>query len=146
MMGGFPHIDQESLRKLMDCIENLGYSLVTRHQTNPSFQKDEIDLTFQQIHDRDHEWLLEGEICIFEISNPSLGVGAELATAIFLKKPVLCLYQEKVSSCVSSFILGKEGSKYVSTPFQCYSYKNLEEASKKIKAFVNAFHFNDAKS
>ncbi|NUM34291.1 MAG: hypothetical protein HUU50_07095 [Candidatus Brocadiae bacterium] len=138
MMGGFPNVNQNSLRKVMDSVEELGYSLVSRHQTNPFFQKDEVGMTFQQIHDRDYEWLLEGEICIFEISNPSLGVGAELSTAISLGKPVLCLFQRQVSTSVSAFILGKEGSKYVPGIFQCKTYASIEEAKEIIKNFVES--------
>ncbi len=136
MMGGFPHVSQKDLGELMDCIENLGYFLVTRHQTDPLFQKKEQNMSFREIHDRDHEWLLEADICIFEISNPSLGVGAELATAIALGKPVLGLYHKKVGHNVSSFILGKEGSKYLTTPYQCFSYEKKDDAAEKIKYFV----------
>lgn len=136
MRGGFHQVSQDDLRKLGDAMEAMGYSLVSRHQTSPSFTKDEAPLANTQIHDRDYEWLMAAEVGIFEISNPSLGVGGEISDCAHLGKPVLCLYKSGLAQAVSAYTMGKEGSQYVKAPFHCRAYGSLAEAEQIIKTFV----------
>lgn len=56
------------------------------------------------IYERDMAWIRESDALIAEVSTPSMGVGYEIATALHLGKPVLCLHRQ--GSTVSKIILG----------------------------------------
>jgi hypothetical protein len=46
-----------------------------------------------EILERDMQWLTQSQVVIAEVTQPSLGVGFEIARAITLNKPVLCLFR-----------------------------------------------------
>jgi len=136
MRGGQGVVNSEELAKFPDAIEALGFELASRHQTKAGIIQEENKLTKTHIHDRDYKWVTESDFGVFEISNPSLGVGAEISDLIHLGKPVLCLYKKGLEEKVSAYILGKMGSKYIQPPFECYAYQDLEDAKEKIKQFA----------
>lgn len=111
---------QEELRKIPDIIEALGLVLISRHQTSENFMENESKLTEQEIHDRDYRWLKEADLVIAEITNPSLGVGAEIADAVNLGIPVLCVYKKEYEHQISAYIRGKAG-------VVCRAYSDYEE-------------------
>ena len=139
MRGGYSAVSREELESISNAIEKLGYELASKHQTSLEGIQKDSKLTSTQIHDRDHLWLTESEIGIFEISNSSLGVGGEISDMVHLKKPVLCLFKKGLEVKVSAYICGKEGSKYITTPFESYAYETVEDAKNKIKEFVDSY-------
>ena len=74
----------------------------------------------EKIHDRDMNWLLESDIVIAEVTNPSLGVGYEIGRAIENDKKVVCLYKVKENKKISAMILG-------SNKIKSFNYRNLHE-------------------
>ena len=136
MRGGFGKVTQDDLRSMVDVIEELGYTLMSRHQTSATFDEDEAPLTNQQIHDRDYKWLLGADMAVFEISNPSLGAGGEISDMSHLGKPILCIYQKELEGKVSAYILGKKGSEFIKSKFEIASYENVSEAKEIIRKFV----------
>lgn len=136
MRGGYDRISREELVRFREIIEKLGYELASKHQTQEFIIQEEEKLTKTAIHDRDYRWLIESDIGIFEISNPSLGVGGEISDMIHLGKPVLCLFRKGFEKEVSAYIQGKKGSMHITTPFECYSYESLEDAREKIRQFA----------
>lgn len=78
---------------------------------------------------------------VFEISNPGLGVGGEISDMIHMVKPVLLLFKQGLEESISAYIRGKVGSRYVESPIECYVYQDLEDARRKIKAFIEAHHY-----
>lgn len=136
MRGGREKVNLKSLAKIPDMIEKLGCSLMSKHQTQKNIIRKEDKLTKTQIHDRDYGWLLDADAGIFEISNPSLGVGGEISDMINLGKPILCLYKRDLKNQISAYILGKEGSKYSKALIDCYGYLTLDDAENKIKDFI----------
>lgn len=136
MRGGHNVVSREELVRLLDIIEELGYVLVSRHQTQAGIIEQENRLTKTAIHDRDYNWGTESDVGVFEISNPSLGVGGEISDLIHMGKPVLCLFKRGLEDAVSAYVQGKMGSQYVRTPFECYAYNTLSDARDKIKQFV----------
>lgn len=139
MRGGYGVIDKTELAKLPDVIEELGYLLMSRHQTG-DWQNSEAKLTNTDIHDRDYNWILGADCGIFEISNPSLGVGGEISDLVNLGKPILCLFKKGLEEQVSAYTLGKQGSKFIKTPYECHDYDSLKTAKEIIKTFVEK-HF-----
>jgi 2'-deoxynucleoside 5'-phosphate N-hydrolase len=136
MLGGCPHVSREILVEFPRIIKSLGYQLASEHQTCPGVIEAEACLNPTYIHDRDYAWLLESHAGIFEISNPSLGVGAEISDMIRVGKPVLMLYQEELESLVSAYIRGKCGSRYVKSPVVCRSYRDMAMAEDIVAEFM----------
>lgn len=120
MRGGFGRLAQEELRKIPDILEEQGMTVISRHQTREKFMDSESQLTDRAIHDRDYEWLKEADIVIAEITNPSLGVGAEIADAVNLGIPVLCVYKREHEQQISAYVRGKAG-------VVCKAYSGCEE-------------------
>ncbi len=129
MRGGFKRLAQEELRKIPDIIEALGLVLISRHQTSENFIEDESGLTDKDIHDRDYQWLNEADVVIAEITNPSLGVGAEIADAVNLGIPVLCVYKKEYEHQISAYIRGKAG-------VVCRAYSDYDELKEVIREVV----------
>lgn len=138
MRGGHEKISWEELSRFPAIIEELGHGLVSKHQTESGIIEKENKLSKTSIHDRDYNWLIEADVGIFEISNPSLGVGAEISDMAHLGKPVLCLFTRGLNNSVSYYLQGKQGSKHVKSFFECYAYKSLEDAKMKIKEFIES--------
>lgn len=136
MRGGCIVVSKEELAKIPEIIESLGHVLMSKHQTG-NWKKSEGKLTETEIHDRDYAWLKQTDLVISEISNPSLGVGGEISDAVALRKPVLCLFKEGLDDSISAYIRGKMGSKFIKTSFEVVPYKDLEDARKKIKNFID---------
>ena len=138
MLGGYGALAREEIARLQRRIAELGYCLASDHQTEPGILEREAKLEPQWIHDRDYEWLLDSDVGVFEISNPSLGVGSEISDMIFAGKPVLMLFKHGLEDKISSYIRGKVGSKYVSCPIECHAYSDLNDAGNRIRAFIDA--------
>ena len=129
MRGGYSRVKQAELRRIPDIIEELGLELISRHQTQANFVERESRLTVRQIHDRDYRWLVEADVIIAEITNPSLGVGAEIADAVHLKIPVLAVYKREYEDQISAYIRGKAG-------VVCRAYSDHGELKEEIRKFV----------
>jgi nucleoside 2-deoxyribosyltransferase len=106
MRGGFPFVKQEFLKKIPATLEEMGLTLMSKHQTQDGILGQENQLTTKEIHDRDLSWLDACDFVIVELSNPSDGVGGEVADAVNLGKPVLGLYQRPEHE-ISAYIRGK---------------------------------------
>lgn len=137
MRGGYGVVSREDLAKLPAVIEELGYELASKHQVREGVLEEESVLSPADIHDRDYRWLQESAAGIFEISNPSLGTGGEISDMTHLGKPVLCLFKGD-GVAVSAYTRGKQGSAFISTPFECHSYDTIEDAKRIIAAFLKA--------
>jgi hypothetical protein len=138
MLGGYAAVCREEVARLHKRIAELGYGLASDHQTQPGVLEREAKLEPRFIHDRDYRWLLDSDVGIFEISNPSLGVGSEISDMIYAGKPVLMLFKRGLEDKVSSYIRGKVGSRYVSCPVECHAYADLSDAGVRIREFINA--------
>ena len=66
--------------------------VLTEHIGKASVEEDEKDMTDRDIYEQDTAWLRECDMVIAECTNPSLGVGYEMAYAEQHKKPVHIFY------------------------------------------------------
>jgi len=90
------------------------------------------------IHDRDFQWLLESDVGVFEISNPSLGVGSEISDMIYARKTD--------PDALQAWIRGKDlllpprqgRIKICDLPRGVSSLRDLEDAGAKISEFIEA--------
>jgi hypothetical protein len=138
MLGGYAAVSREEVARLQQRIAELGYRLASHHQTQPGVLEREAKLEPSLIHDRDYRWLLDSDVGIFEISNPSLGAGSEISDMIYAGKPVLMLFKHGLEDKISSYIRGKVGSRYVSCPIECGAYRDLDDAADRIRVFIAA--------
>ena len=136
MLGGYANVRREDLAEFPKVILELGHRLATDHQTQPGIIEKEALLEQAYIHDRDYRWMMESDLGVFEISNPSLGVGGEISDMIHMGKPVLLLFKKGLEKNVSAYTLGKNGSRFVTSPVECAAYGDMNEAREQIRRFV----------
>jgi nucleoside 2-deoxyribosyltransferase len=117
---------QENYKKIIEIVKNNGFHPLYESDLKPNYV-----LTDQEIYRRDIKWLSDSIGVIAEVSGPSLGVGFEIAYALFeLKKPVLALYHENVVR-LSSMIKGCD-----SPLLSVQKYKDEFELEKFIKIYL----------
>lgn len=58
------------------------------------------------IYARDIRWIRESDLLIAEVSQPSIGVGYEIAYAEAFNKPILALYYSGAENAMSAMISG----------------------------------------
>ena len=81
------------------------------------------------VYARDVDWIRASDVLIAEVSVPSHGVGYEIAFALGLGKPVLCVYQ--TGRKVSKMITGNPD-----TNLQVQAYQDSTEAVRVIRDFL----------
>lgn len=86
-----------------------------------------------EIHKTDITWIKEADAVIAEVTNPSLGVGYEIAKAEEWGKPVLCLYRSSPDKKLSAMIEGSPGVHVV-------EYQTLHELDKPVAKFISSLH------
>jgi hypothetical protein len=81
-----------------------GHHVLSAHVADPDALEAEKDLPPREVFERDTHWVEEAEALVAEVSTPSLGVGYEIALAVQLGKPVLCVYRSGLR--ISKMITG----------------------------------------
>lgn len=120
---------QETYKKIIAFVESLGNTVLT--ELGGKFNST-IPLTDKQTYKRDIKWIDGSKIMIAEISGPSLGVGFEIAYAIFQRKlPVLAILNSEVQN-TSAMILGCD-----SPLLTIQQFHNEEEMKKIIKVYIS---------
>lgn len=88
-------------------------------------------LTDKQVYKRDLKWIDGSKLMIAEISGPSLGVGFEIAYAVYHKKmPVLALANNTVEN-VSAMITGCD-----SNLLTIAKYRDAEDLKEIIRSYI----------
>ena len=122
--GGRQEID--SYNKLITHLSKYG-SVLTEHIVLPStFEEGQSDIF---IHDRDVTWLKSCDIVIADVTVPSLGVGYEIALAVQLQKPVLCLNNIEKNPNLSAMISGCQ-------KIVMGNYSSIKDACDAIDSFI----------
>ncbi len=81
--------------------------VLTEHVSDKALSElGESTLTDDEIFQRDLEWLRESDALVAEVTNPSLGVGYEIAFAENMDKPVICMFRELSGKKLSAMIAG----------------------------------------
>ncbi len=83
----------QTYTKIVRSLQQKGHVVPTEHIIAANVLDQEDKLTAEQVYLRDVDWLINSDAVIAEISNPSLGVGYEIAYALQIKKKVLAIYQ-----------------------------------------------------
>jgi nucleoside 2-deoxyribosyltransferase len=116
-------------KELIEIVNKLGHSALS--ELNPEFQS-AFPLSERQIFQRDMKWIVRSDLMIAEISGPSLGVGFEIAYALYVREiPVLAVHSAEAEN-VSAMITGCD-SKFLFVK----KYENAEELNEFVKSFLN---------
>lgn len=79
---------------MVDYLQVLGGQVLSEHVAKEDVLEDEMILTDEQIFRRNMTFIDDSHGVVAEVTTPSLGVGFEIAQALRLGKPTLCLCQE----------------------------------------------------
>lgn len=120
--------DVDLYQQIIVYLRNYG-EVLTEHLGHKKFSSYEENLTDQEVHDRDVEWLLASDVVIAEVSTNSLGVGYEIGRAVANKKRILCLFRKQRDKKLSAMIAG-------SPQLTVKEYNDLEEIKKIIDEFL----------
>ena|SRR5579884_799468 len=82
------------------------------------------------IWSKDIRWIGQSDAIIAEVTNPSLGVGYEIARAEKMGKPVLCLFRPEGGRKLSAMIDGSPGA-------TVFEYEDFISAEHAISTFLN---------
>jgi nucleoside 2-deoxyribosyltransferase len=83
----------------------------------------------REIWDIDMAWVRQADAVIAEVTNPSLGVGYEIAKAEEWGKPVLALFREDNEKKLSAMVAGSPNT-------ETFRYMQLDEAFVAINSFI----------
>ncbi len=117
--------DRKIYLEIIQYLKNYG-TVLTEHIGELALDSDgEKLINDKHIHDRDMDWLLQSDIMIAEVTNPSLGVGYEIGRAIENNKKTICLFRKNQNQKLSAMIRG-------SNSLICIDYSNLEDLKSQI--------------
>lgn len=121
----------ESYRTIREHLEAKGSLILASHIAGENAY--EVHKRPEVVYARDSQWLKECDCLVAEISIPSLGVGYEIASALYEEKPVLCLYKDGIR--VSKLISGIDKKS-----FRIEKYRDIEDLKGKLDRFLEEFH------
>lgn len=98
--------DTSSYLAIIRAIQSAGGEVISEVFVHDAIQYGGSPLPAEEIYQRDIAMIQEADVVIAEVTNPSLGVGYELAYAETLKKPIACLFDETSGRKLSAMILG----------------------------------------
>lgn len=82
--------------EMVHFLETLGTEVLSAHVAKADVLVHEAKLTAEEIFNRDLQFIESCDGMIAEVSQPSLGVGYEIATALHLWRPTLCLCEQDI--------------------------------------------------
>ena len=98
--------------------------VLTEHIAENKLDDQGEDISETDIFERDTKWLRESDIIIAEVTQPSLGVGYEIALGESLGKRIVCLFKQQ-SGNLSAMIKGNR-------KLEVLEYISIDELSTKL--------------
>ena len=121
--------DEKAYQYLVKVLEEMGIEVPTAHIADTGIEVIDGRENPRDIYDRDTNWIKESDMLVAEVSTPSHGVGYEIGYALQLKKPVLCLYHQKVN--LSKMITGNPDPLLT-----VKAYQDLAEAEMMLNSYL----------
>jgi 2'-deoxynucleoside 5'-phosphate N-hydrolase len=107
-----------------------GHTIPTAHLADSGVKALEAIVSPREVYERDAAWIRDCETLVAEVSTPSHGVGYEIAYALSIGKPVLCIYQE--GRPISKMLTGNSHPRILVN-----TYQNPENAIAIIRSFLS---------
>lgn len=111
------------------CLAEDGHAVPTAHLARSDIPAQEARISPGKVYQRDTAWIRGCDALVAEVSTPSHGVGYEIAFALGLGKPVLCLHQ--ADRPVSKMITGNPDPH-----LQVRSYRQPTEIPALLRGFL----------
>ena len=108
-----------------------GHEIPSAHVADPAVLSRESSISPREVYLRDVGWIKECDAMVAEVSTPSSGVGYEVAYALNIGRPVLCLYKRELF--VSKMITGNPAPKLVVA-----TYADLVELDAHLDSFIKS--------
>lgn len=103
--------------------------LLTENFADEKLTSEGMNKPSKEIWSVDLQWIKDSDAVIAEVTNPSLGVGYEIAKAEEWGKPVLALFKDEGTKKLSAMIDGSSGTATV-------KYRTIDEAERAILQFL----------
>lgn len=121
--------DAEIYEDIVGTLQEHG-GVLSEHVGDAGMDADgEDDLSERYIHDRDLDWVAQADAVVAEVTQPSLGVGYEVAKAGEWDKPLLCLYRPDGEKDLSAMVRGSPDA-------TVYEYDAVDELDAVLDAFL----------
>ncbi len=98
--------DTSLYERIVEAIKVAGGEVLSEIFVHDAIRLGGSPLPADQIYQRDIQMIQACDVVIAEVTNPSLGVGYELAYAEKLGKPILCLFNPDSDRKLSAMIAG----------------------------------------
>jgi len=121
--------DQQVYQAIVNHLTTSGHGVPTAHLAATEVLVMEQSIPAEDVFRRDDAWVRGCDALVAEVGTPSHGVGYELALALSLGKPALCLYRE--GTRVSKMIIGN-----TSPLIQVIPYHSLDQALEAVDVFM----------
>jgi 2'-deoxynucleoside 5'-phosphate N-hydrolase len=108
-----------------------GHTIPTAHLAGSEVRALEAIVSSREVYERDIAWIGDCEALVAEVSTPSHGVGYEVAYALSIGKPVLCIHQE--GQPISKMLSGNSHPH-----IQVNQYHDSDQAIAIIRSFLGA--------
>lgn len=110
-----------------------GHTVPTAHLSDPNVMSLEQVVEPCEVYQRDISWIENCHALVAEVSTPSHGVGYEIAFALSINKPVLCLHKQGIQ--VSKMITGNN-----QPGIRVVSYNDPVEVMPQIRIFLSTIN------
>ncbi len=114
--------DVKIYHQIITYLKNFG-EVLTEHIGDSSLDSSGEKNNDVSIHNKDMKFLMECDLVVAEVTNPSLGVGYEIGRAVENNKKVICIYREIENKKISAMILGSKN-------ILSFKYQDLESLKK----------------
>lgn len=105
--------------EIIDLLKTYG-EVLTEHIGNKNLSNMGENKTPKDIYERDIDWVKKCDVFIAEVTNPSFGVGIEIARASEFGKKIFCFYRPSEGKQLSRMVLGCPGVKV-------FEYENIDQ-------------------
>lgn len=100
--------DTSLYQAIVDAIKLAGGEVLSEVFVHDAIKYGGSPLPAKEIYIRDTEMIKASEVMIAEVTNPSLGVGYELAYAEKFNLPILCLFKKDSGKKLSAMVAGND--------------------------------------
>lgn len=98
--------DTSNYLGIVETLKQNGAEVISEVFVNDAIMYGGSPLPADQIYARDIQMIQDADVVVAEVTNPSLGVGYELAYAEKLEKPILCLFNKDSDKRLSAMVTG----------------------------------------
>jgi nucleoside 2-deoxyribosyltransferase len=121
--------DTSLYQSIVDAIKQAGGDVLSEVFVHDAINYGGSPLPADQIYERDTQMIHDSDVMIAEVTNPSLGVGYELAYAEKLHRPILCLFNTTSANKLSAMVAGNN--------YNTIEYTHPDEITDTVRTFMN---------